>query len=248
MGPSDMERPLRTLSRPVAGWLTGALASWGASQCAVCRTWPAHPVCDACVARFARPRPRCTRCALPVPEGVTCCGACLREPPPLDSCHAAVDYGWPWAGAIGAFKFEGETGWAAPLALLLRHAPWVATAIESADWLVPMPLSRERLAERGYNQSALLARRLDARRTRTDLLLRTRDTAPQLALGRAERRRNVRGAFAAEPLRAAQLRGRRVLLVDDVMTSGASLHAAAQALREAGVAAVGALVVARTPP
>ena len=110
-----------------------------------------------------------------------------------------------------------------------------------------MPLARERLAERGYNQALLLARHLAPRKTDATLLLRTRHTPAQRELTRAERLRNVRGAFAVDPMRAHELRDQRVVLVDDVMTTGASLHAAATALRQAGVTHVTALVFARTP-
>ncbi|MEN9463777.1 MAG: hypothetical protein RLZZ355_1707, partial [Pseudomonadota bacterium] len=128
--------------------LTGASGRIGAlidqlpSQCAVCHAWPAQRVCDGCAARFAQPRTRCARCALPVPEGVSQCGACLREPPRVDACLAAVDYGYPWAGAMAEFKFRGDPGWASALATLLRSAPWVEPALESADLVLPVPLSR----------------------------------------------------------------------------------------------------------
>lgn len=217
------------------------------ARCAICHAWPSRVVCNACVTRFAQPVPRCTTCALPVPEGVTRCGACLREPPPLDACLAAVNYAWPWSDCVTRFKFGNQPGWAAELATVMRSAPWVEPALEQADRVLPMPLARERLAERGYNQALLLARHLAPRKTDATLLLRTRHTPAQSELTRAERLRNVRGAFAVEPLRAHELRGRRVVLVDDVMTTGASLHAAAQALRQAGVAHVTALVFARTP-
>ncbi|MBE7940280.1 MULTISPECIES: ComF family protein [Ramlibacter] len=217
------------------------------ARCAVCGAWPAQPVCEACVARFAQPRLRCRTCALPVAAGVVRCGGCLREDPVLARCHAAVDYGYPWRGIVAEFKFRGWPGWAASLALLMRSAPWVEPALEEADWVLPMPLAPGRLAQRGFNQSLLLARRLAPRKADPGLLLRLRETAPQAALARAERAANVRGAFAAEPLRAAQLRGRRIVLVDDVMTSGASMSAAATALREAGALAVDGLVFARTP-
>ena len=128
----------------------------------------------------------------------------------------------------------------------MRSTPWVEPALEQADLVVPMPLARERLAERGYNQALLLARHLAPDKTDATLLLRTRHTAAQSALTRAERLQNVQGAFAVEPLRAHELRGRRVVLVDDVMTTGASLRAAASALRLAGAAHITALVFART--
>jgi ComF family protein len=216
------------------------------SQCAVCRTWPSRPLCDACVSRFAQPQPRCQTCALPVPDGVTRCGACLKAPPPLDACLAAVSYAFPWSDCISRFKFHGHTGWAGALATLVRSTPWVEPALEQAQCLLPMPLSRERLRARGFNQALLLAHCLAPEKTRADLLLRLRDTAAQSELKRSERLRNVQGAFAVDPALAASLKGRRVLLVDDVMTSGASLYAAALALRQAGAAHITALVVART--
>lgn len=239
-------RLLQRASARLARAAGDALAERLPSQCAVCHAWPARPVCDACVTRFAQPVPRCASCALPVPAGVRRCGACLRQPPPLDACLAAVSYRWPWPQGIARFKFQQHSGWARPLATLLRSTPWVEPALEQADLILPMPLSRERLAERGFNQALLLARRLAPEKTDASLLLRTRDTPPQHSLPRGERLRNLRGAFAVEPLRAAVLEGRRVVLVDDVMTSGASLHAAAQLVRQAGAAHITAMVVART--
>jgi ComF family protein len=226
-------------------WIEGLKAATPA-QCAVCHAWPAQPVCEACVARFAQPLPRCRTCALPVPAGVAQCGRCLREPPPLDGCLAAVSYSYPWSGLVAQFKFNGQPGWAQTLATLMRSAPWVEPALDEADLLLPLPLSRERLAERGFNQALELARQLAPAKVRADLLLRLRHTPAQAALGRAERLRNVKDAFALEPLLASAVRLQRVVLVDDVMTSGASLFAAAAVLRQAGAAQITALVVART--
>lgn len=216
------------------------------SQCAVCHAWPARPVCETCVARFAQPLPRCQTCALPVPAGVTQCGACLKSPPPLDACLAAVPYTFPWAGLIGRYKFGDTPGWSATFALLLRSTPWVEPALEQADLLLPMPLSPQRLQERGFNQALELARHLAPAKTAPGLLLRIRHTPAQSSLKRAQRLRNVRAAFAVEPLQQGRLQNKRVVLVDDVMTSGASLFAAAQALRAAGAAHITGLVLART--
>jgi ComF family protein len=215
-------------------------------QCAVCHGWPSQPVCDACAARFAQPQPRCLRCALPLPGDAQTCGRCLVQPPPLDACHAAVSYDYPWSGLIARFKFQGHAGWARNFALLMRSAPWVEPALEQADLVVPMPLSRERLAERGFNQALVLARALAPARVDAALLLKVRHTTAQAALQLKDRLANVKGAFAVEPLRAGQLRQKRVVLVDDVMTSGASLFAAAEALRQAGASRITALVIART--
>lgn len=216
------------------------------SQCAVCHAWPSRPVCETCVARFAQPLPRCQTCALPVPAGVTQCGACLKSSPPLDACLAAVSYTFPWAGLIGRYKFGDTPGWSATFALLLRSTPWVEPALEQADLLLPMPLSPQRLQERGFNQALELARHLAPAKTAPGLLLRIRHTPAQSSLKRAQRLRNVRAAFAVEPLQQSQLQNKRVVLVDDVMTSGASLFAAAQALRAAGAAHITGLVLART--
>ena len=218
------------------------------SQCAVCRVWPARQVCDACVARFAPPIARCRTCALPVTPGNPQCGDCLLHPSPLEACHAACTYAWPWPDCIAAFKFRGNPGWAAPLATLMRSAPWVEPALEQCDVVLPMPLAPRRLRERGFNQSLELARRLSPSKIEATLLLRTRETAAQSGLTRAERLRNLRGVFTVEPLRAGELRGRRAVLVDDVMTSGASVFAAAEVLRAAGVAHITAIVLARTDP
>ena len=216
------------------------------SQCAVCHGWQRAPLCEACIALFGQPVPRCQRCALPVLAGMRQCGSCIVRPPPLDQCLAAVPYAYPWSGLVAEFKFREHTAWAKPLARLMRSAPWVEPALDAADCLLPMPLSRERLQDRGFNQALLLARALDPERMRGDWLLRVKDTPPQRTLPRHERQRSVRGAFALDPLLAPQLRGRRVVLVDDVMTSGASLHAAAQVLRQAGAAHITGLVFART--
>lgn len=219
------------------------------SQCAICHAWPAQRLCADCVAAFAAPRPRCPRCALAL-TGTDSqhCANCLAAPATLlDACVAAVDYGPPWAGVLTEFKFHGDPSWAAALALLLRSTPWAEPAIDSANKLVPMPLSRQRLQERGFNQALLLARQLAPSKTDATLLLRVQHTAAQSSLGRAQRLQNLQGAFAVEPGRAAALRGQRVLLVDDVMTTGASLYSAAAVLRAAGAAHVSAVVVARTP-
>jgi ComF family protein len=216
------------------------------AQCAVCHAWPSRPVCDDCVQRFGQPVTRCPTCALPVPAGMRHCGACIRQPPPLDHALAAVAYDYPWSGLITQFKFHEHTGWAGSFATLMRSAPWVEPALEAADWLVPMPLSPGRLQERGFNQALLLARALEPGKVRTDILLRVKETPPQSSLPRKERLLGVRGAYALEPHHAAGAQGKRIVLIDDVMTTGASLHAAASALRHAGAARITALVFART--
>jgi ComF family protein len=219
------------------------------SLCAVCRGWGTQRVCDACIERFAVRSARCLRCALRVPEGVRLCGACLTDPPPFALTLAAVDYDHPWDGLITQFKFHGALDLAPALMQRLLSA-FEQGNMPSPTLLLPVPLSRERLRERGYNQAWELARRLgralhceaDAR-----LLLRVKDTPHQLALPTDRRAGNVRAAFAVEPLRLAELRGRSVTLVDDVMTTGATVAELARVLLQAGAAEVSVWVVARTP-
>ncbi len=226
--------------------LLQGLAARLPSQCAVCRAWPAQPVCEPCIAQFAQPVPRCQTCALPVPAAVRVCGACITRPPPLDSCLAALPYAYPWSGLIGDFKFHQHPGLAHQFALLMRSAPWVEPALDNADLLVPLPLSDMRLQERGYNQALLLARALEPAKVAANVLLRILHTPPQSTLARKERLRSLQHAFAVDPVQATRMRGKRVVLVDDVMTTGASLHVAAAALRQAGASHITALVLART--
>jgi ComF family protein len=228
--------------------------------CQVCGAWPRQPVCEACAQRFAGPTSRCTVCAAPVPEGLRRCGACLvrAEPPPVQTCIAAVDYAYPWDHLIARFKFQGEPGWATPFAQQMLRNPLTRELLAQAELMVPVPLTPPRLGERGHNQAWELVKALRVRArlqglapavpARADALVRLTEVPDQHSLSREQRLRNLNGVFAAHPERLACIRAAHVLLVDDVTTTGATLHAAAQALRQAGAACVSALVFARTPP
>jgi ComF family protein len=228
------------------------------SQCAICHSWPDAPLCAACLSRFAPLRPRCPRCALAwsATEAVPSCPHCQSQALPLAACFAAVDYAYPWADLLTRYKFQHQTGYSTLLAELLLSRAGVRECLDrlsADDHLLPLPLSSERLRERGFNQAWELAKvlhRQSACRANLSakLLLRLRHTEAQSGLPRRARLANVRGAFLVEPLSATQVQDRQVVLVDDVMTSGASLSAAALALLEAGASAVQAIVVARTPP
>ena len=224
--------------------------SWLPGRCAVCHAWPNNAVCEECVRLFGQPQTRCRTCAVSLPETITRCGACLRQAPPLAAVLAAVNYDYPWAQMVREFKFHADIAWARSFSRMMRSTPWVDPALEAADWIVPMPLSKQRLLERGFNQSAVLAEALQTgpqRKVRQDVLVRVRDTAAQSSLPRTKRHVNMADAFAVHPDWFAALRGKKVVVVDDVMTTGASLHAAAHALAQAGVAQTVALVFARTP-
>lgn len=219
------------------------------TQCEVCRGWADAALCPDCLARFAAPRLRCPRCAWPLPAPAPACGECLRDTPPFTAAASAVDYAFPWDALIAAFKFRERVDLARPLAALLARAlrPMGGAPVE---WLLPVPLSASRLRQRGYDQAWLLAQAL-ARElgvpARPDLLQRVLDTPQQATLDRASRQRNLAGAFWVPPQAAAAVRGRHLALIDDVMTTGATLRAAAAALTQAGAATVQAWTVARTP-
>jgi ComF family protein len=159
---------------------------------------------------------------------------------------AAVAYGYPWSDLILDYKFKHWVGRAGAFGLLLHSTPWVDPALDAADWVLPMPLSAQRLKTRGFNQALVLAQHIAPHKINTHLLLRIKDTPPQSTLNRSERLSSVKDAFAVDPLHAAKIKGARVVLVDDVMTSGASLFCAAAVLRASGAAHITGLVLART--
>jgi ComF family protein len=218
-------------------------------QCEVCRQWGRSALCTDCVARFALLQPRCARCGLRLGLPTPCCGECLRDAPPFDRTVCVADYGFPWDALIGAFKFQGRAELAAALAARLVAAVQAGDA-PPPQCVLAVPLSPRRLAERGYNQAWELARRVAAALhlpADASLLQRPLETAHQAELGRSDRQRNLRTAFMVDPRRRDAVQGRRVALVDDVMTTGATAREAAAVLLRAGAAAVDIWVLARTP-
>ncbi|MFT4191427.1 MAG: phosphoribosyltransferase family protein [Comamonas sp.] len=224
------------------------------ARCRICHGWPAQTLCVDCTACFADTARRCPHCALPLapaaPSGP--CAACQRRPPALDWALTRQDYAYPWSGLLARLKFGNDLGLARALGRHMAATPGLAERLTSVDVVIPLPLSRQRLAERGFNQSAALARALLSAATlarppalRPGWLEKHRDTPPQHGLSHAQRQANARGAYRVPAARAHQLPGSRILLVDDVMTTGASLGAAAAALKRAGAREVGAVVLAR---
>ena len=236
---------------PAAGgwlWQFGALL-WPA-RCLACGESGdgEHDLCRACRRALPWNRSACSHCALPLPAlpaaDPVVCGRCLRRPPPLASVRSACLYAAPLDRLLPRFKFHGDLAAGRLLARLLAEA---CASAPRPQALLPVPLHRARLRSRGYDQAlelaTPLARALDLD-LHADLLLRTRATAAQSRLSAAARRRNVRDAFAVRPGLALPA---HVALVDDVMTTGATLHAAARALHRAGVQRVDAWVCARVP-
>ncbi|HEX8585805.1 MAG TPA: ComF family protein [Allosphingosinicella sp.] len=193
--------------------------------------------------------PCCDCCGLPfdyrADDGAAQCGRCLADPPRFDRLRAAVAYGDVARRVALKLKYSGRPGVAETLGTLMaRHL----TGADAEALLVPVPLHRWRIWTRGYNQSALIAQSL-ARRTgiafAPDLLHRIKATPPLRGLGRRERAETLRGAFRVPPRAKDALRGRTLILIDDVYTSGATAGACAKALKRAGAARVEVLCWAR---
>jgi len=208
-------------------------------SCFVCRGAARTLLCAQCDADLPRlAQELCPRCALESP-GSAMCGRCLTHSPAYDATHAALSYDFPADALVHALKFRGELALAALLAGLL--APKLRAA--QVDHVVPVPLSAERIRSRGYNQAVEIARHLRRQALELALCERTRDAPPQIELPYGERQRNVRGAFRC----TRSLDGARIAVVDDVMTTGATLEEIARTLKAAGAAHVENWVVARTP-
>lgn len=233
------------------------------SLCRCCEhpldTLESVPVCENC---WARVRPydgiECAQCGLFLGSavalhGTALCGFCRRDSFEFEQARS---FGW-YEGVLGdlirRFKYDSWHPLALPLARCLHTASQRFAAPGAAavkfDLLLPVPLHRTRQRSRGYNQAQLLAEQL-AKLTRVPLAarncVRVRDTKPQTGLRGAERRKNVRGAFAVN--KPEQVKGASILLIDDVLTTGATLDACAVALRRAGAETVRALTLARARP
>lgn len=201
-------------------------------------------ICHACQSGLPRlPPEHCPICARPR-DVAAVCDLCLRQPPEFDRLLCAFLFEGTMRQAIHRLKYRGARHLAEPLAHLLLDE---LGRVPRPDLVVPVPLHPARYASRGYNQSALLADvigRALAVTVREDGLRRIRDTPAQVSLSGPARWLNVRGAFEAT---ASDLRGRSVLLIDDVATTGSTLRAASLALKSAGAGRVDAMVLARVP-
>lgn len=214
--------------------------------CLVCgEAAQGQDLCAACSAALPRNTPACARCGLPLPLVAPACGACLQHPPPFSLLFAPWRYEAAIAQLVPRFKFHHDL--AAGRVLAQRALPLVVEwgGCSGVTRIIPMPLHVTRLGKRGYNQALELARPLaQALELPIDVttLVRRRATTPQTELDAAARHRNLRGAFAAAPQS-----GEVVLLIDDVVTTGATVREAARTLLRAGAAEVRVLAMARAP-
>lgn len=183
----------------------------------------------------------CPVCALPTPQTETC-GNCLKNSPWFDATIAALNFEFPANTLIRALKYRGQLEVAEPLATVLAQR---LAGHTKPDLIIPMPLHSTRLKERGFNQAVEIARHV-ARLTNVSLdvgaVLRVRATEPQAGLPLEKRRKNIRGAFSA----ASDMSGKKIAVIDDVMTTGTSLDELAKTLKSAGASRVECWVAART--
>ena len=225
-------------------------------HCAACdaRVATAGPLCAACFSAISFiGEPCCARCGVAfavAAEGGThqTCQACEANPPLFGQARGALTYDVHARRLILPFKHADRPELAAVLATHMARAG--SALLRRADVMIPVPLARRRLFSRRYNQAALLAgelRRISGVPALLDALLRTRETTSLGDMTAAERAEEVAGVFAIRPERRTEVMGRSILLVDDVMTSGATANACTAVLLQAGAAAVDVLVAARVP-
>lgn len=236
-----MAGPLSNLAKRLLN--SGTLGVLGAPVCLLCGTSAKDDgLCGGCRNALPwLPGERCPTCASPSPGSLTC-GRCLAHPPALERIEAAVAYAFPVDGLVQTLKYRHHLAVATVLGHLLADA---VTDTPRPEVLVPVPLGAQRLRERGFNQSLEIARIVSRRLSlAVDVasFRRVRDTPPQASLPFDARAGNVNRAFICD----ADLAGARVALVDDVLTTGASLNECAKALRKAGASAVLGWVAART--
>jgi ComF family protein len=232
-------------------WFRAGLRRLLPCACALCGAVQRELVCAGCTSDLAPllHKRRCVQCAiaLEAQHAARHCRACLAGAPDFDTTVVIADYGWPLDHLVTGLKFRAQLPLAAWLADQLGNALAAAPG-HLPDVLLPVPLSPARLRSRGYNQAWELARRMERQLgipAHANALLRVRDNPAQATLDRAERLANLHGAFAvAEPARIA---GHHIGVVDDVMTTGATLGEIATQLKRAGAVQVTNVVALRTP-
>ncbi len=230
---------------PVDGFWRAWLGRVLPTACLVCgaREAGARDLCAGCWRDLPRNTRCCARCALPLVDDARWCGRCLRRAPPWSALIAPCRYAFPIDSLILRMKFGADLAAARVLGGLLADA---VVSRAAPDVIVPVPLGEARWRERGFNQAFELAREVASRlrrEARVEGLARVRATAAQAGLDARARRRNVRGAFVAR----AEVRGLRVAVIDDVVTTGATVAECARALRAAGARDVVVWAAARAP-
>jgi ComF family protein len=232
----------------------GLAASLLPSSCALCALASDGAVCAPCHARFlGTPRARCRSCANPVApaDARWPCAACQSARPAYDATIAAADYASPLDQLVLQLKFGGGLALAPWMGAMIAQAVLAERSLVLPNVLCPVPLGPLRLVGRGFNQALEIARPLSAALgipLRARLAIRALETEAQSGVAPAERSRNIRHAFIVAPEALAMVRGQHIGVVDDVMTSGATLNELAATFKRFGAARVSNFVFARTPP
>jgi len=241
----------------VASYVTSLLSELFPARCIVCHETVGHgtgrrssDICSGCLQEMPRNEHCCPRCAVPLtedhPNGVIC-GRCIRQPPAFDYSYSLFRYEGTIVSLIHQLKFSQKIGHARSLGALLAEGS--AEYIRKngiPDGLLPVPLHRRRLRQRGFNQSSEVARSLASRWSRPvlfDEVKRGRKTESQTGLNAKQRKKNIRGAFTL----AREVSFDHVLIIDDVVTTGSTVNELARLLKKTGVKRVGVLSVARAP-
>lgn len=226
--------------------------------CLGCEKRSTALICSSCMALMpGKNTLRCVQCALPLASG-TRCGACLKHPPFFDDSYAAWDFSAPASTLVKSFKFRQMPALAKGFA---RHMLGCLPEGFSVDFIIPVPLASSRIRQRGFNQAWVLSQELRRQwslkrsfskteeliplpAARWDLVSRVIDTPVQHSLDRAARQANLRGAFLVHDPK--MIKNKHVLLVDDVMTTAATLNELARTVKNAGASRASCLVVCRT--
>jgi ComF family protein len=228
------------------GWRDWIGGAWLPQRCLACgESTQRGSLCVDCLVALPLNRCACPRCALPLPQSAPLCGSCIRKAPPQSRTLAPLLYAEPVDQLLTGFKFSQRLAAGQAFSDLLAQSARAQGLLDDVSLAIPIPLHRDRLRERGYNQSLELLRpllRASKLRMQHRALSRQRSTQPQTGLDAIERRKNLRHAFVA---RRDLVDGQRILLLDDVITTGATVAEAARTLLAAGALEVRVLAVAR---
>lgn len=241
--PAPVSANIATYLRP---WLQQVRRPFKSSLCVACELWTDDVLCSECLQLFLQDTQRCSTCALPVLaqlNGVCDCShwACL----PTRSL-ALVNYTYPWNRIIAQLKYQQQVQLTEFLSRQMMKLVAIQQVIQQADYVCPVPLSDQKIRQRGYNQAYELVKKLAKNKAQAQLILRMQQGAAQATLNRQQRLTNLAGVFQIDPFQIEKIQNKKIVLVDDVLTTGATVQAVCQVLKNAGVAEVSVLVLART--
>lgn len=226
-------------------------ARWVPSCCTACQHWPAYGLCNACYQLYRKSARRCYVCAIELPADCcsALCGQCLNNTFAFDHTIAAVSYIEPWSKMIRDFKFNQHTVKTQTIARLMQ-LKIMSEQVPLPDFLIPIPNACNRIRERGYNQAWEITKflgRLLQIPSIPDVLIRHKEEASQTQRSKKERMTALKNAFENNASQTSKIYEKHVALIDDVMTTGATVDSAAQILKKAGARQVSVWVFARTP-